>query len=190
MRSVLAPRSGASQSRTLRRAAALPTVLAGLGLLAGCAGGGAGNLGLSGMTGGIPGITNIAQTTEHGFIMPANALEQVPVGSSRDQALIALGTPSTTASFEGEVFYYISQTRRRPVQFMDARVVDQKVLALYFDNSRQPKVTRVAQYGLQDGKVFDFITRTTPTGGADLNFMQQLLTPGNSAPTLPGAFRS
>lgn len=143
------------------------------GLLAGCTGGG-----LAGLTGGIPGITNIVETTQHGYIVPPRALEQVVVGSSRDQALIALGTPSTTGDFEGEVFYYISQTRRRAVQFMDARLIDQKILAVYFDQSRQPKVVRIAQYGLQDGRVFDFISRTTPTGGSDLNFVQQLLRPG------------
>jgi outer membrane protein assembly factor BamE (lipoprotein component of BamABCDE complex) len=29
---------------------------------------------------------------------------------------------------------------------------------------------------MQDGQVFDFVTRTTPTGGRDLNFIQQMLT--------------
>jgi hypothetical protein len=28
---------------------------------------------------------------------------------------------------------------------------------------------------MQDGKVFDFISRTTPTGGQDKNFLGQLL---------------
>ncbi len=180
MRSVPVRRSGGLRSPATRHARAL-IGLSALVLLAGCAGGG-----LPGITGGIPGVTNIAQTTTHGFIMPPNALEQVPVGSSRDQALIALGTPSTTADFEGEVFYYISQTRRRPVQFMDARVIDQKVLAIYFDAARTPRVTRIAQYGLQDGRVFDFITRTTPTGGSDINFIQQLLSPGSTRPSVPG----
>jgi hypothetical protein len=33
---------------------------------------------------------------------------------------------------------------------------------------------RVPLYGLQDGAIFDFVTRTTPTGGGDLNFISQL----------------
>ena len=44
--------------------------------------------------------------------------------------------------------------------------------AVYFDNDL--KVERVALYGIQDGKVFDFICRTTPSGGEDLNFVGQL----------------
>ena len=64
----------------------------------------------------------IGQTSQHGYIVSETALAQIPVGSSRDQVLIALGTPSTTAQFSGEVFYYISQTRRAPARFMQEKV--------------------------------------------------------------------
>jgi outer membrane protein assembly factor BamE (lipoprotein component of BamABCDE complex) len=129
--------------------------------LAGCVGG------------GMPKLGQLGETTEHGYVVSPMALEQVPVGSSKDQVLIALGTPSTTGNFEGEVYYYISQTRKRSVQFVNAKVVDQKILAVYFD--KDEKVERIAQYGIQDGKVFDFVSRTTPTAGKDLNFIQQML---------------
>jgi outer membrane protein assembly factor BamE (lipoprotein component of BamABCDE complex) len=55
-------------------------------------------------------------------------------------------------------------------------VVDQRVVAVYFD--KNDKVARLANYGLQDGKIFDFVTRTTPTGGADLGFLQSVLSAG------------
>jgi outer membrane protein assembly factor BamE (lipoprotein component of BamABCDE complex) len=115
----------------------------------------------------------ISQTHHRGYVVSEMALEQVPEGASRDQVLIALGTPSTTASFSNEVFYYISQTATRPVRFMNARVVDQRVLAIYFDDSDQ--VERIANYGLKDGRVFDFVSRTTPTGGSDFSFVSQIL---------------
>jgi len=85
-----------------------------------------------------------------------------------------LGSPSTTGSYGNEVFYYISQTRERAAAFMPDRVVEQRIVAVYFD--ADSNVERIANYGLQDGKVFDFISRTTPTGGADQNFLQQVLT--------------
>jgi outer membrane protein assembly factor BamE (lipoprotein component of BamABCDE complex) len=116
----------------------------------------------------------ISETTYHGYVASETALEQVPVGSSRDQVLIALGSPSTTADFGGEVFYYISQTRRRPVAFMPDKVVDQRVLAIYFNEDQT--VEQIADYGLKDGKVFDFVTETTPTRGHDDKFLQQVLT--------------
>lgn len=119
------------------------------------------------------GGSGFSQTTQHGYVVSPTALEQVPVGSSRDQVLIALGSPSTTGNYGNEVFYYISQTRYRAAAFMPDKVIDQRVVAVYFDATGN--VERVANYGLQDGVVFDFITRTTPTGGADQNFLQQVL---------------
>jgi outer membrane protein assembly factor BamE (lipoprotein component of BamABCDE complex) len=128
-----------------------------------------------------PKLGSISSTTHHGYILAPDALEQIPVGSSRDQVLIALGTPSTTGQFGGEVFYYISQTRRASARFMQSKVVDQRVVAVYFD--KNDKVARLANYGLQDGKIFDFVTRTTPTGGADLGFLQSVL---SAAPGMGG----
>ncbi len=115
----------------------------------------------------------IGQTYHRGYLVSETALAQVPVGSSRDQVLIALGTPSTTADFGGEVFYYISQTANRPVRFMSDRITDQRVLAIYLD--ADGRVSRIANYGLQDGRVFDFVSRTTPTGGGDVSFITQIL---------------
>ncbi len=141
-------------------------------LLSGCNGGG--DLGLT------PG-----ETITQGYVIDQDQVDSVPVGSSREQVLLALGTPSTTATFDSEVFYYISQTRRRSAAFMNARVVDQRVLAVYF--GQDSRVTDIANYGLKDGKVFDFISRTTPTGGKDENFLGRILQgSGSGIPTLPG----
>jgi outer membrane protein assembly factor BamE (lipoprotein component of BamABCDE complex) len=109
---------------------------------------------------------------QKGYILPAGALEQIPIGASQDQVLIVMGTPSTVATLDGEVFYYISQRASRPVMFMETKVVDQRVIAVYFDKNRQ--VRRLANYGLQDGKIFDFISRTTPTSGQEMSYLTPL----------------
>ena len=109
---------------------------------------------------------------QKGYILPTGALEQIPIGASQDQVLIVLGTPSTVATLDGEVFYYISQRTERPVMFMNQKVVDQRVIAVYFDKNRQ--VRRLANYGLQDGKIFDFISRTTPSSGVEQSFLRQI----------------
>ena len=109
---------------------------------------------------------------QKGYILPPGALEQIPIGASQDQVLIVMGTPSTVATLNGEVFYYISQRSERPVAFMNQKVVDQRVIAIYFDKNRQ--VQRLANYGLQDGKIFDFISRTTPTSGQELSYLTPL----------------
>lgn len=112
------------------------------------------------------------ETLRRGYVPSDTALQQVRVGAYREEVLLTLGTPSTTADFGGEVFYYISQTSNRPIAFMNFHVVDQKILAVYFDENNQVK--QIADYGLQDGQIFDFVTRTTPTGGKDFSFLSQI----------------
>src|ERR1700748_766030 len=109
---------------------------------------------------------------QKGYILPPNALEQIPIGASQDQVLIVMGTPSTVATLDGDVFYYISQRAERMVAFMNQKVVDQRVIAIYFDKNR--RVRRLANYGLKDGKIFDFISRTTPTSGQELSYLTPL----------------
>ena len=109
---------------------------------------------------------------QKGYILPAGALEQIPIGASQDQVLIVMGTPSTVATLDGEVFYYISQRAERPIAFMNQTVTDQRVIAIYFDKNRQ--VRRLANYGLKDGKIFDFVSRTTQTSGQELSYLQPL----------------
>ncbi len=115
----------------------------------------------------------VGETINRGYVLSPETLEQIPVGSSREQVLLALGSPSTTGTLGGEVFYYISQKANRSVAFMNPEITDQRVLAIYFD--QEGRVTEVAEYGMQDGKVFDFISRKTPTGGADYGFIGQIL---------------
>jgi outer membrane protein assembly factor BamE (lipoprotein component of BamABCDE complex) len=104
----------------------------------------------------------ITQTFQRGYVIPEGALDQIPLGASQEQVLIVLGTPSTVATISGEVFYYISQ-RTEQTSFLPQKEVDRRVIAVYFDKSR--KVERLANYGMRDGKLFDYVSRTTPSGG-------------------------
>ncbi len=113
------------------------------------------------------------QTLQHGYIISPDALEQVPVGASQEQVILALGTPSTIESFGREGYYYISQTARKSVAFARGKIIDQRVIVVYFDE--EGTVEEIGDFGLKDGKVFNFLTRTTPTGGTEITFVQQLL---------------
>ncbi|MET4688185.1 outer membrane protein assembly factor BamE (lipoprotein component of BamABCDE complex) [Sinorhizobium fredii] len=118
--------------------------------------------------------TNVGEVLHQGYVVDQETLNLVPVGSSREQVLLSLGTPSTTATFDNEVFYYISQKRKRPVAFMKPKLIDQSILAVYFD--KEGVVSQLAHYTMKDGKVFDMLSRTTPTGGKETSFLGQLLT--------------
>lgn len=125
--------------------------------------------------------TSFTTNYQHGYIFDQASLDQVPVGSTQEQVLIVLGTPSTVATVSGEVFYYISQKAQRTA-FLEPKVTDQRVLAVYFDQER--RVERIANYGLKDGKIFDFISRTTPTGGSEQNLLRQIFSGSQFMPKL------
>lgn len=120
----------------------------------------------------LAGCGGFEQTFQRGYVVPEGALEQIPVGSSQEQVLIVLGTPSTVATVSGEAFYYISQRAQKAAAFMPQKVVDQRVIAVYFDKQR--RVQRLADYGMQDGKIFDFVSRTTPSGGQEMSYLTYL----------------
>jgi outer membrane protein assembly factor BamE (lipoprotein component of BamABCDE complex) len=109
-----------------------------------------------------------------GYVIDDRTISQVQVNSSAEQVLVVLGTPSTTSTVGGDAWYYISQKTNRPVAFMKERVTDQRVFAVYFDKNK--KVTRIANYGLEDGQLIDYVTRTTPTAGAEPSFVKNMLT--------------
>ncbi len=91
-----------------------------------------------------------------------------------------LGYASTTATFNNDSWYYISATEKQ-VAFFTPTILKRQVLAVYFD--KQNKVTGVRHYGLQDGHLIAFESRTTPARGRETTFLQELLkaTPGSSA---------
>lgn len=122
-----------------------------------------------------------------GYVVDEEMLQLVKVGSSREQVVLTLGEPSTTATFDNEVFFYISQKKEKRFTFQKPRLVDQEILAVYFDGNG--RVERIGRYTLQDGNVIDMATETTPTGGKDITFIQQILqgTGGSAARDFFGA---
>ena len=125
--------------------------------------------------------TSTKQVLSHGYQMNEDTLSLVSEGSSREQVLLALGSPSTTQGSVGgsETFYYISQKKARAVAFLRPTLIDQRVLAVYLNDGST--VDRIANYGLKDGRVFDFVARVTPTTGKDLSFIGQILSAKPSA---------
>jgi outer membrane protein assembly factor BamE (lipoprotein component of BamABCDE complex) len=91
-----------------------------------------------------------------------------------------LGYASTTATFGGDAWYYISATEKQ-VAFFHPTVLQRKIMAVYFDKDN--KVTGLRHYSLEDGHVITFEARQTPARGRELTFLQQLLnaTPGTQA---------
>jgi outer membrane protein assembly factor BamE (lipoprotein component of BamABCDE complex) len=113
------------------------------------------------------------QITKHGHLFRETDIAQVQPGMGQEQVKLILGSPTTTTTYgNGSVYYYISSTEKR-VAFMSGSEVDRQVLAIYFTPAQT--VDRVANYGMKDGKVFDFVSRTTPApGGKEDGLLKQL----------------
>jgi outer membrane protein assembly factor BamE (lipoprotein component of BamABCDE complex) len=112
-------------------------------------------------------------TLKHGQHYTSSELAQVQPGMSQDEVRMALGSPATTSTVNaGTAYYYISSTRKQTA-FLDPKEVDRKIVAVYF--TPIGSVERIAQYGIKDGKVFDFVNRETPSATAsDDNVLKML----------------
>jgi len=116
------------------------------------------------------------QIDRHGHLFTDVDLQQIQPGMSQDQVRLTLGTPDTKGTLSGDVFYYISSTRKT-MPMGRPKVIDRKIVAVYFD--QQQTVKEVGHFGLQDGKIIDFIDGETPTYGKKLTALEQLF--GNIA---------
>jgi outer membrane protein assembly factor BamE (lipoprotein component of BamABCDE complex) len=110
---------------------------------------------------------------KHGTQFHDGDLQQIQSGMSQEQVRMNLGTPATTAVVgTGQAYYYISSTQSQTAFFLPSEQ-DRNVVAVYF--SPAGTVERVANYGMQDGKVVDMVTRTTPApGGHDDGILKEL----------------
>lgn len=116
------------------------------------------------------GCTPITHT--HGYTPRATELEEVRAGrDTRDTVQEKLGRPSTVGAFDDNDWYYISM-RTETLAFYAPEVVEQNVVTISFDDTGV--VTGVNSYGIEDGRVIDLVTRTTPTSGRKLTVLQQI----------------
>jgi outer membrane protein assembly factor BamE (lipoprotein component of BamABCDE complex) len=132
-------------------------------------------IGLSVLLGsGLSACSSLEQEVQpKGYILDEDALVSIKPGTDVQTVLKVMGTPSTVSTVGNQTFYYISQTTRQRFKFLTPTIADQRVAAVYFNKNF--KVERIANYGMQDGVVFDFISRTTPTGGNEQSFVRNLM---------------
>lgn len=118
-------------------------------------------------------LTACAETiTKHGHQFHEGEVSQITPGMSQEQVKTALGTPTTTAAVgSGSAYYYISSTQGQTL-FLTPKEKDRRVLAVYF--GQMGSVDRVAQYGLKDGKVFDYVKNETPSHSKDEGVLKAL----------------
>jgi outer membrane protein assembly factor BamE (lipoprotein component of BamABCDE complex) len=119
-----------------------------------------------------------------GHLLQDEDVNQIKAGMGKDQVVLALGSPDHQSANGGGSYYYISTTANQQFAFSTPQVTDRRIVAVYFNNKE--RVEQVANYGLKDGKVFDFIKRETPAYSRDQGLLKELFRDIGAAPSLPG----
>ncbi|KZB72870.1 MULTISPECIES: outer membrane protein assembly factor BamE [Thalassospira] len=99
-------------------------------------------------------------------------LEQISVGeSTKGDVTNILGSPSSVAAFDENVWLYISSVTET-VAFFEPETVKQKVILISFDAANRVEI--LSEYDLEDGKPVIPTDRVTPTAGREITILQQL----------------
>ena len=108
-----------------------------------------------------------------GYVPSATLIAQITPGTDTKESILqSLGSPSSTATFDTDSWYYISRITER-VAFFAEVVLEQSVVAVDF--TRLGIVSGVRSYTLDDAQQIVPVEGKTPTLGRELGILQQLL---------------
>jgi len=110
--------------------------------------------------------------------------KDVKVGTdTRATVLARLGTPTATAAFDKDTWFYLSQISDKTA-FYYPQVVHRDITEISFDKDTQ-QVKSVNLFTLKDGRIIAYNTRETPTRGRELTVLEQLFGSLSSIGALP-----
>lgn len=106
-----------------------------------------------------------------GYVFDADAVAEIQPGvHGRREVAELLGTPSSVAAFDKNVWYYIGEQTQR-VAFLSPDILDREVIVVRFNDIGV--VEDVGLLGVEDGQEIQFVERTTPTAGNELTIWEQ-----------------
>lgn len=111
------------------------------------------------------------QATRGNIVEDYRMAEIVPGVSTRTSVLQSLGSPTTEAPFDPNVWYYIGQKTEKTGIF-DPKVVDKKVVVVAFNTDG---VVDTIEEVKADQIDIPHVRRKTPTSGNEITVLQQLL---------------
>jgi outer membrane protein assembly factor BamE (lipoprotein component of BamABCDE complex) len=109
-----------------------------------------------------------------GYVPDKEALERITPGTqTRDDVAELLGTPSSVAAFSEDTTWIYIQSKTSTLAFFEPKVLERNIVVVDFDDAGIVKDVR--RYTLEDGKLIDPVSRTTPAPGKELSFLEQLV---------------
>ena len=110
---------------------------------------------------------------QRGFAPTPGSVEKLEIGAqSREDVVRLIGSPSSVATFNPNVWYYISQ-RQETWAFMKPVMLQQSVMQLNFNDSG--RLTAIKKYDLEDARDIAMVSRITPTAGKELTILEQIM---------------
>ncbi len=129
--------------------------------------------------------------SQRGFAATPGSLEKLEVGSqSREDVVRVIGSPSAVATFNPNIWYYISETQEY-YAFLKPEITQQKVIQITFNDAG--RIASIKNYDLKDARDIEMVQRITPTSGKQLTVLEQVLgnvgkfNPASKSGTSPGA---
>ncbi|CAN5917845.1 outer membrane protein assembly factor BamE [soil metagenome] len=108
-----------------------------------------------------------------GFAPAPGAVDKLEVGTqSREDVVRVVGSPSAVATFNPNVWYYISE-RQDYWGPSKPWISEQNVIQITFNESG--RVATIKYYDLKDAQNITMVSRITPTSGKELTVLEQVL---------------
>ena len=115
----------------------------------------------------------VGTETHSGHVVNTEAVSMLIVGkSTKDDALREMGSPSTTSTFDGERWYYVSK-KTQAKGILNPKLIEHRVIEMEFGEDGILKQTR--NYTEKEMKNFSISSDKTETGGQTYGILQQLL---------------
>lgn len=121
----------------------------------------------------LPVLACAPTVSQHGHAFDDELLSDITPGStSRDEVRRLLGSPSTTATLNDDLWYYISQRRER-MSFYQSEITDQEVVTISFDD--RGIVEDVRRHDMAQAMAVEPHPDETRTLGNEFTILEQLI---------------
>lgn len=108
-----------------------------------------------------------------GFAATPGSVEKLEVGAqSREDVVRLIGSPSAVATFNPNIWYYISQTQEYWA-YTRPKISSQTVIQVTFSESG--RIEAIKNFDLKDAQDIQMVQRITPTSGKELTILEQVL---------------
>ncbi len=112
---------------------------------------------------------------ERGNLVDPDRLAQVHVGSTKEDVVSAIGSPTTKGTFDNDYWFYMGQ-RTEQESFFDPVVTDRRIVVISFDND--DKVKSIKQYGKDDAETINIDEEMTAIQGHQTTLAEDLFGQG------------